>query len=837
MKHFNLLLIIFLFAFAKASDDYPVALCKEEITVYVDEEGVFNLSPEDIDDGSYDEFSGIDFMELSEYEMWCDYIWEEVFVSLYVTNNDGNTSSCEARVTVLDTLPPIDAFCQDIEIEITPVGYASLEAWELDAGSSDNCGIEEIVASQTQFFCEHIGENEVEVFYYDASGNVSSCIAIVTVTDPTPAEAVCLYGGIVVYLNYGEATIGLQEINDNYEACRIASWDLSHTYFTCEDIGVTEVTLTVLDDEGNETSCVTEVSVEDAEGDLEAVCKDVEVQLIEGVAFIDLEDIDGGSVATCGFSYDISQTEFGTDDIGENTVTLTITDASDNQSDCEATVTVLGEDANEPVDCVVSDWSDWSDCTASCGGGIQVRTRTVLVPAANGGAACPELEEYRACNEQECCESDWFIGEYGECSAECGGGEQVRVVECRDCEGNVLPDGDCAGEKPTTSAACNESACCENDWFVGEYGDCSVDCGEGEQTRVVECRDCEGNVLADGECSGEKPATTTSCNGSACCEASWFVGEYGDCSVECGSGVKTRVVECRDCEGNLLEDGQCLGEKPQATTHCSMNICCRDDWYVGEFGACDAECGEGVQTRIVECRDCAGNPLPDERCLSAKPATTMICFEQECPDCEVPNKPGRIYGPKPRICLGSTSDYHINPVPGATSYFWAVSNGGSIISGQGTTNVTVQFPGGQITYVELKVRAINDCGNSDFKYYGGIWSINTNGCNNGNPFEPVRRAISSQFKLGDVPAKEREMDISVYPNPSRGIVHLQISHLDDNEQVQVRILDLQGREVAKPGIYVNGSRMQVDLHNLPAGIYLLEATSGKQRKIQKLVKE
>jgi hypothetical protein len=51
---------------------------------------------------------------------------------------------------------------------------------------------------------------------------------------------------------------------------------------------------------------------------------------------------------------------------------------------------------------VVSEWSEWSACSAECGGGTQTRTRTIVTPPANGGAECPSLIEEQACNEQEC---------------------------------------------------------------------------------------------------------------------------------------------------------------------------------------------------------------------------------------------------------------------------------------------------------------------------------------------------------------------------------------------------------------------------------------------------
>lgn len=57
---------------------------------------------------------------------------------------------------------------------------------------------------------------------------------------------------------------------------------------------------------------------------------------------------------------------------------------------------------NVPIDCVVSDWSDWSACSVACGGGTQTRTRSVVTPASCGGLACPNLVDTQPCNSQVC---------------------------------------------------------------------------------------------------------------------------------------------------------------------------------------------------------------------------------------------------------------------------------------------------------------------------------------------------------------------------------------------------------------------------------------------------
>lgn len=60
--------------------------------------------------------------------------------------------------------------------------------------------------------------------------------------------------------------------------------------------------------------------------------------------------------------------------------------------------TVAPDPVAQPVNCVVSAWSAWSDPEwLDCNGGTQtralVRTRTIVTQPANGGTACPSLVE------------------------------------------------------------------------------------------------------------------------------------------------------------------------------------------------------------------------------------------------------------------------------------------------------------------------------------------------------------------------------------------------------------------------------------------------------------
>jgi len=82
-----------------------------------------------------------------------------------------------------------------------------------------------------------------------------------------------------------------------------------------------------------------------------------------------------------------------------------------------------------PVDCVMSEWSGWSKCTADCEGGVRSQTRSLLVKPKNGGIACNTAEETEACNtmscDRDCTLAPWTPWE--PCSVACGTGFQNRA--------------------------------------------------------------------------------------------------------------------------------------------------------------------------------------------------------------------------------------------------------------------------------------------------------------------------------------------------------------------------------------------------------------------------
>lgn len=325
----------------------PVVLC-QDIMVVLDGSGAATITAADIDNGSTDG-CGIASTSIDTTSFSCSDVGMNTVV-LTVTDVNGNSNSCSAVVTVMDDVDPIVA-CQNITLQLDDTGNATIDAMQLDAGSTDFCGIASTSIDITSFDCSNIGANTVVLTVTDTSGNTASCDAIVTVEDTVGPDVLCQ--NITIQLDTsGTATIAASDIdNGSTDACGVATLDIDQIFFTCANIGSNNVNLTVTDVNGNSSTCSAIVTVEDTIAPTVS-CQDITVQLdASGNANISVFDIDGGSTDACGVSTSsIDVSAFGCDDLGINSVTLTVTDLNGNVATCVANVTV--QDVEDPViDC------------------------------------------------------------------------------------------------------------------------------------------------------------------------------------------------------------------------------------------------------------------------------------------------------------------------------------------------------------------------------------------------------------------------------------------------------------------------------------------------------
>ena len=139
-------------------------------------------------------------------------------MTLTVTDDGGNTATCEATVTVEDNIPPT-AMCEDITIQLDPMGMATILPADINTMSMDNCGNVLIDLSQSDFTCADLGDNTVVLTVTDMSGNTATCEAIVTVEETNNPTAICMDATVVLDAN-GMGSITTADIdNGSFDDC------------------------------------------------------------------------------------------------------------------------------------------------------------------------------------------------------------------------------------------------------------------------------------------------------------------------------------------------------------------------------------------------------------------------------------------------------------------------------------------------------------------------------------------------------------------------------------------------------------------------------------------
>ncbi len=309
------------------------------INISLDGNGVATITPELVDNGSTDNCSLT--LSLSQTDFDCDDLGPNT-VTLTGTDNSGNTASATTTVFIIDEQQPV-AVAQNITIQLDASGAASYSPVDLDNGSSDNCAFT-LSASPLTFDCTDLGANTATLTATDATGNSHSTTATVTVEDNIPPVAVSQDITILLDDN-GNATLTASDVDGgSSDNCSVASLSLSQSSFDCSHIGSNTVSLTVTDGSGNSSSAASTVTVVDGGAPL-AVAQDITISLDQnGVATIVPQDVDGGSSDVCGaVALTIDRNSFDCDDVGDNTVTLTVTDATGNSSSAVSTVTVVDD--------------------------------------------------------------------------------------------------------------------------------------------------------------------------------------------------------------------------------------------------------------------------------------------------------------------------------------------------------------------------------------------------------------------------------------------------------------------------------------------------------------
>jgi large repetitive protein len=142
--------------------------------------GNASITAADIDNGSNDA-CGIASLSLDKDSFDCSNVGANT-VTLTVTDNNGNTSTENATVTVEDNIAPV-VNTQNLTIQLDENGNASIADDAVNSNSTDNCGALTFSTDITTFTCENVGDNTVTLTVTDENGNSTTGTALVTVQD------------------------------------------------------------------------------------------------------------------------------------------------------------------------------------------------------------------------------------------------------------------------------------------------------------------------------------------------------------------------------------------------------------------------------------------------------------------------------------------------------------------------------------------------------------------------------------------------------------------------------------------------------------------------------
>lgn len=289
-------------------------------------------------------------------------------------------------------------------------------------------------------------------------------------------------------------------------------------------------------------------------------------------------------------------------------------------------------DTHCPVDGSWSDWSAWSNCSKSCGGGYSTRSRTCTdpTPTYNGLQCVGDSIEIQSCGETNCpINGGWGNwSPWSHCSYSCGSSIQTRYRQCD----SPLPqyDGEGCVGNDTDVILCYLSKCpVDGSWgHWSPWTACSVSCKNGTWTRQREC-DSPSPQNEGLECAGinteEEVCTMVDCP----IHGNWGPwSPWSSCSSSCGAGI---LSKSRLCNSPPQQFGGRFCQGSNTTTlPCNIGVCPVDGnwgpWSPWSF--CAITCGSGTISRSRNCDNpkpnnggdiCSGNANEEQNCLNERP--------------------------------------------------------------------------------------------------------------------------------------------------------------------------------------------------------------------------
>uniref|UniRef100_A0A2K5E717 ADAM metallopeptidase with thrombospondin type 1 motif 13 n=1 Tax=Aotus nancymaae TaxID=37293 RepID=A0A2K5E717_AOTNA len=317
-------------------------------------------------------------------------------------------------------------------------------------------------------------------------------------------------------------------------------------------------------------------------------------------------------------------------------------------------------------------------CSVSCGAGLRWVNYSCLDQARKERAEtarCRGSQQPSAWPEAcvlEPCPPYWAVGDFGPCSASCGGGLRERSVRCVEAHGSLLktlPPAWCraGAQQPAVAETCNPQPCPAR-WEVSEPSQHTSARGAGlalqNETYVLGADGLEAPATVGPGSIDEKLPAPEPCTGMSC-PPGWdhldaiSAGEdapspwgstrtwtgaapvwtplAGPCSVSCGRGLMELRFLCMDSalRAPAQEELCGLASKPGSRREVCQAVPCPARWETRALAPCPVTCGGGRVPLAVRCvRLDRGRPipLPHSKCEpEPRPSPLEVCSPEPCP--------------------------------------------------------------------------------------------------------------------------------------------------------------------------------------------------------------
>ena len=185
----------------------------------------------------------------------------------------GNTSNCTIEVTVVDDTSPV-AICEShITVGVLTDGFTTIYAASLNAGSYDNCSLDQVVISRDGInfsdsillSCADAMQNTLPVTLrvYDTNHNYNECTSTIQLQENISPTIICPIPTTIT------CTEDVMNLNLTGEATAIDNCSIDTLYFSDENNlnacgeGIVTRIWTTMDIFGNSTSCIQLIQIED----------------------------------------------------------------------------------------------------------------------------------------------------------------------------------------------------------------------------------------------------------------------------------------------------------------------------------------------------------------------------------------------------------------------------------------------------------------------------------------------------------------------------------------------------------------------------------------------